>query len=586
MSNYDLIIRDGLVFDGTAGTPYEADIAIKAGRIAAIERHLAADAAEEIAAAGLIVAPGFVDIHTHYDGQAIWENRMAPSSNHGVTTVVAGNCGVGFAPCRPADHNELVRLLEGVEDIPEIVMVNGLTWNWETFPEYLDALAKRSLDVDIAVQIPHSALRVYVMGKRGADREPATPDDIARMRELVAEAVRAGALGVSTSRNLLHRTKAGEHAPSIHSTEDELLGLAAGLRDAGRGVFQLIPNLDADPDLEFDMMERLVACSGQPLSFSLMQTPGEKSYAWQIYLRRLAARDPAATPIRAQVFPRPVGVLQGLNLSFNPFSLHPSFKEIAGLPLKEKVKAMRDPAMKTKLLSEKPVSDNPFELALIRTMPKLYRLGAQPEYCPAPEQSLAAQAERKHISLEEMAYELLLEEDGDAVLYCPVANFVDGNLDAVHQMLTSPHSIIGLGDGGAHYGLICDSSLTTYLLTWWARDAPDDQRISLAQAISDLTRKPALAAGLNDRGILAVGAKADINIIDHAALKLHGPRPVFDLPAGGRRLKQKAEGYVATIVNGSITYRNGVATEALPGRLQRGAGMGEGRVAGRFEPAR
>jgi N-acyl-D-aspartate/D-glutamate deacylase len=495
MPNYDLIIRDGMVFDGTAGTPYKADIAIQAGRIAAIERDLEGDAVEEINATGLMVTPGFVDIHTHYDGQAIWENRMAPSSNHGVTTVVAGNCGVGFAPCRPVDHNELIRLLEGVEDIPEVVMVEGLTWNWETFPEYLDALANRTLDVDIAVQIPHSALRVYVMGKRGADREPANSEDIARMRELVAEAVRAGALGVSTSRNLLHRTKAGEHAPSIHSTEEELLGLAAGLRDAGRGVFQLIPDLEADPELEFDMMERLVACSGQPLSFSLLQTPGGKSYAWRTYLRRMAARDPAAPPIRAQVFPRPVGVLQGLNLSFHPFALHPSFKEIAGFSLKEKVEAMRDPAMKAKLLSEKPASNNPFELALISAMPKLYRLGAQPDYSPAAEQSLAAQATQKNISMEEMAYELLLEGDGEAVLYCPVANFVDGNLNAVHEMLTSPHSIIGLGDGGAHYGIICDSSLTTYLLTWWARDAPDDHRISLAQAISDLTRKPALAAG-------------------------------------------------------------------------------------------
>jgi N-acyl-D-amino-acid deacylase len=585
MSNYDLIIRDGLVFDGTAGTPYEADIAIKAGRIAAIERNIAGDAVEEIAAAGLIVTPGFVDIHTHYDGQAIWENRMAPSSNHGVTTVVAGNCGVGFAPCRPADHNELVRLLEGVEDIPEIVMVNGLTWNWETFPEYLEALAVRNFDVDIAVHIPHSALRVYVMGKRGVDREPATPEDIARMRELVAEAVRAGALGVSTSRNLQHRTKAGEQAPSIHSAEDELMGLAAGLRDAGRGVFQMIPNFEADPELEFDMMERLVACSGQPLSFTLLQTEGEKSYAWRTYLRRLAERDPVAPPIRGQVFPRPVGVLQGLNLSFHPFSLNPSFKKIAHLPLKEKVKAMRDPAIKAKLLSEKPESGNPFELNLVRAMPKLYRMGALPDYSPAPERSLAAQAKARGVSLEEMAYEMLLEDDGEAILYYPGANFIDGNLNAVHQMLTNPHTVMGLGDGGAHYGVICDSSLTTYLLTWWARDAPDDQRIGLAQAISDLTRTPALTAGFNDRGILAAGARADINVIDHKTMKLYNPRPVFDLPAGGRRLMQKADGYIATIVNGSVTYRNGLATDALPGRLQRGTAIGEDRLIGRLEPA-
>ncbi len=570
MPDFDIVIRNGAIYDGSGGPGIEGDLAIRDGRIAAIGA-VSGGGSEEIDAKGKIVTPGFVDIHTHYDGQVTWENRLAPSSNHGVTSVVMGNCGVGFAPCRPEQRDMLVALMEGVEDIPEIVMTEGLPWNWETFADYLEVLQSRRLDVDIATQLPHSAVRVYVMGERGARQEPATEEDLRRMQRLTCEAIRAGALGVSTSRNIMHRTKAGDLAPSLHSDEAEFLALARGLRDAGAGVYQLIPDIIGDIADEFTLMRRIVAESGQPLSFSLIQLPMGAPDAWRRALRMLeeAARD--GVPITAQVAPRPVGMLFGLDLSFHPFSLHPSFQPIADLPLADKVKAMRDPALRARLLAEEPQSTNPVAVKTAKGARFAYELGNPPCYEPDPATRLDKRAQAAGLSLEEFVYDILLKQDGRAILYQPSANYRDGNLDAAGEMLRHPNTVMALGDGGAHYGMICDASFPTYLLQRWVRDAGAESRMELGQAIARLTSKPARVVNLHDRGRLAPGYKADVNVIDLDRLHLHAPTVVRNLPAGGRRLQQLASGYAATIVSGVITYRDGVATNALPGRLVRGA---------------
>lgn len=569
MSDYDLIIRGGSVHDGVGGEARFADVAVKDGRIAAIGT-LTGTATQEIDASGLLVTPGFVDVHTHYDGQATWENRLAPSSGHGVTSVVMGNCGVGFAPCKPAEREILVKVMEGVEDVPELVMTAGLPWNWETFPEYLDALGARQFDIDIAAQLPHSALRVFVMGKRAAEQEPPSADDLAEMRRLTTEAIQAGALGVTTSRNLLHRTKAGELAPSLFSEEDELAALAEGLKDAGRGVFQIIPAPMGDAVSEFALMRRLAERSGRPLSYSLIQMPTGDDRAWRDSLAALSDAADAGLDMRAQVAPRPVGMFYGLELSFHPFAFHPSYKAIAHLPLAERVARMRDPALRAQLLWEQAEDTNPVNLKTVKAFQYAYAWGDETEYEPRLSDRIDRRAKAAGQSVEAFAYDLLLARNGEAIFYQPAANYRDGNLDAVREMIGHPQAVVGLADGGAHYGMICDASFPTYFLARWARDAADDQRIALPQAIAALTSEPAALAGLLDRGRLQVGHKADINLIDFAALKLQVPHVVHDLPAGGRRMRQLAQGYVATIVSGVVTYRNGEPTGELPGRLVRG----------------
>jgi N-acyl-D-aspartate/D-glutamate deacylase len=569
MADYDLIIRGGTVHDGAGGAPRVADVAVRDGRIAAIGE-IRGTGREEIDARGLLVTPGFVDVHTHYDGQSTWENRLAPSSGHGVTSVVMGNCGVGFAPCRPHQRDLLVKVMEGVEDVPEVVMTEGLPWNWETFPEYLDALDARHYDIDIAAQLPHSALRVYVMGERAATHEPPSAEDLARMRELTAQAVRAGALGVTTSRNLLHRTKAGELAPSLFSEEEELAALADGLKDAGRGVFQIIPAPMGDADIEFALMRRLAERCGRPLSYSLIQMPTGDTEAWRTSLRRLSEATQAGLEIRAQVAPRPVGMFYGLELSFHPFAYHPSYKAIAHLPLAERVARMKDPAFRAQLLSEQPEDTNPVNLKTVKAFQYCYVWSDEPDYEPDLADRLDRKARAAGLPVDEYAYDLLLAHEGRAVFYQPAANYRDGNLAAVREMLEHPRTVVGLADGGAHYGMICDASFPTYFLVRWARDAEPAERIDLPSAIAALTSEPARLAGLGDRGRLAVGMKADLNVIDFERLKLHVPEVTYDLPAGGRRMRQLAEGYVATVVSGTVTYRNGQATGALPGRLVRG----------------
>ena len=568
MSDYDLVIRNGLILDGTGGEPFTGDIGVKDGRIAAIGE-VSGAGAEEIEAAGRIVTPGFIDLHTHYDGQAMWESRMSPSSNHGVTTVLMGNCGVGFAPCKPEQRDLLVAVMEGVEDVPEVVMTEGLPWNWETFPEYLDALDARQFDIDVAAQVPHSAVRVYVMGERAAAEEAPTDEDLARMRALTAEAIRAGAFGVSTSRNIMHRTKAGEPAPSLFSAEAELKALGRGLTDAGRGVYQIIPSVNGDAVQEFDLMERVAEDCGRPLSYTLLQFPMGDPDGWRNSLKALSAANDRGLEIRAQVAPRPVGMLYGLDLTFHPFALHPSFRPIADLPLDQKVAAMRDPAMRARLLSEQPEDTNTTSVKTVLACRFAYPMLSTADYEPDLSQRLDNRAAALGLSYEEYAYDVLLEDEGRRILYQPGANFRDANFEAISTMLNHPHTMVGLADGGAHYGMICDASFPTFYLTRWVRDAADHERIPLPRAIAALTSEPADAVGFSDRGRLRIGAKADINVIDLDALQLHTPSMVRDLPAGGKRLWQAADGYAATIVGGVVTYADGQHTGALPGRLVR-----------------
>lgn len=574
MAQYDLIIRGGTIHDGTGAPGRIADVAVKDGRIAAIGA-VEGDAGQEIDAAGKIVTPGFVDVHTHFDGQVTWESRLSPSSGHGVTTVVMGNCGVGFAPCRPDQRETLVKLMEGIEDIPEVVMVEGLPWNWETFPEYLDALEQRQLDIDIAAQIPHSALRVYVMGERAARKEPPTAEDLAAMRALVAEGIKAGAFGVTTSRNVMHRTKAGDLAPSLYSDVDELCALAAGLNDADGGVFQIIPAPAEPAEVEFPILREVAEKSGRPISFTLLDVPGQPGEGWRHHLAGLeqAARD--GLTMRGQVAPRPVGMFFGLDLSLHHFSSHPSYKAIAHLPLAERVSRMREPEFRARLLTEQPEDTNPTTLMLIAAFRGTYQWDEAPNYEPQRDDRVDTRAEAAGLPLDEYAYDALLQHEGRAVFYLPAANYTEGNLKSVRTMLGHPNTLMALADGGAHYGLICDASFPTFFLQRWVRDAAPDEAIALPDAIAELTGKAAALVGLTDRGRIAVGMKADLNVIDLDALKLHVPTIEYDLPAGGKRMHQRADGIEATIVSGQVTYLGGQHTGALPGRLVRRGELAE-----------
>ena len=570
MTELDVVLRGGEIIDGTGGEPYVADVAVRDGRIISVGE-VSGTGKEEIDARGCIVTPGFVDIHTHYDGQITWENRLAPSSGHGVTTVVMGNCGVGFAPVRPTDHELVVKLMEGVEDIPDVVMTAGVPWNWETFPDYLDALDKRESDIDFAAQLPHSPLRVYVMGERGANLEPPTEADLAEMRRLTAEAVKAGALGVSTSRNYAHRFKDGRLAPSVPTEDQEILALAAGLRDAGAGVFQLLPNHEVPVKKRFALIEELARTSGRPVSFTFMQSPDEGD-AWRETLKGLDRANAEGLEIRGQVIGRPTATMLGLELSFHPFSLHPSFRPLAGLPLPEKVAAMRDPELRRKLLSEEPADPNPFFLFLISETEMLFRLGDPPNYHPDPDTSMGAIARASGRDVMEVIYDVLMEREGREILYRPLGNTSGYRFQSSgRNLIPNDHTVVALGDGGAHYSSICDAAYTTYFLTYWSRDAEEDRKVDLPVAIRKLALDPAKAVGLRDRGLVKEGYKADLNVIDLKRLHLHAPVPIYDLPAGGRRLSQRADGYVATIVSGKVTYKDGEPTGALPGRLIRGA---------------
>jgi len=568
---YDLVVRGGTLADGTGAATYEADVAIKDGRIAAVGE-VRGRGAEEIDAKGLLVTPGFVDIHTHYDGQATWDAHMQPSSWHGVTSVVMGNCGVGFAPCRPADHDRLIRLMEGVEDIPFPVLTQGLAWNWESFPDYLDALSRRTFDVDIAAQLPHAALRVFVMGERGANREPATAEDIAAMASLAEQAVAAGALGFSTSRTLNHRTSDGQPTPTLTAGEDELTGIALGLARAGKGVLQVVSDF-ADPQAEFAMLRRIVEASGRPLSFSLTQAP-KAPQAWRLLLDALTEATEAGLPMKAQVCGRPVGILFGFELTLNPFSHHPTYRAMAGLPLAERVARLRDPLVREALLAEATTAEQGFAASTPRNWANMYLMGERPDYEPGPRQTIAALALARGVKPEVVALDHLMSDDGRGMLYLPFLNYAEGSLAPSYEMLGHPDAVPGLSDGGAHVGMICDGSFPTSNLTHWTRDRTRGPRFDLEAMVRMQTRDTARAVGLYDRGVLAPGYRADLNIIDYANLTLEAPKVAYDLPAGGRRLIQRARGYVATLVAGQVTQRDGEPTGALPGRLLRGAQPG------------
>jgi N-acyl-D-aspartate/D-glutamate deacylase len=566
--SFDLLIKNGTIVDGLGGDPYVGDVAISGGVIAAVGT-VTGDAVREIDATGLLVTPGFVDLHTHYDGQAIWSDRMTPSSHHGVTTAVMGNCGVGFAPCRPEDHNVLVDVMAGVEDIPGVVMVDGLPWDWETFPEFMHALEARHRDIDVAAYLPHSPLRVYVMGQRGADREPATPEDMARMRALAKEAIEIGAIGFASSRFSFHKTGGGELIPTYGAAQDEIAAIAAGVADGGGGLIQFVPDIPAggyEPVLQ--QVFEAAADAGLPVTFSLA-TGNSGDPMWPNAMNMIEKFNAAGGDITAQMYPRPIGLLIGLELTGNPFVLYPSYQAIAHLPLAERVAEMRKPEVRERILTDKSRGDGHPLLYMAQAWDWIYPLGDNPDYEPAASTSIAARARARGVSPMEEAYDRLLDEDGHAMLLVAMGNYENNSLDTIGELLRRDDVVLGLGDGGAHYGMICDASYPTFLLAHWARDRASG-RMSVAEVVRQMTSVTARVAGFADRGRIAVGYKADVNVIDHAGLRLHRPAVTYDLPAGGRRLDQTADGYVATIVSGEIIVENGEPTAARPGRLVRG----------------
>jgi N-acyl-D-aspartate/D-glutamate deacylase len=566
MSDYDLVIRGGTIADGTGSDLIDGDIGIKDGRIAAIASGLSAGR-DEIDAKGRIVTPGFVDVHTHYDGQAIWGEELSPSSVHGVTTVVMGNCGVGFAPCRREDHDMLINVMEGVEDIPGVVMAEGLPWDWETFPEYLDRLDAGKRDIDVAAYLPHSPLRVYAMGERGARREAATEDDLKKMRALTKEAVAAGALGFATSRLSIHKTADGGSIPTFEADVAELKAICSGMTDAGAGTFQIVLDAYVGWDKEYGVIDEVVKACGRPATFTLA-SGNEGPPRWRAVLDMIAATNARGGQVTAQVMPRPIGLIAGLELTVHPFVLCPSWAKIAALPLADKVAAMRDPSLRAALLSEEFGEGHPFN-ALARNWEWMFPLDNPPDYSPPKSMSMADQARARGCTPQEVAYERLLATDGKGLFLAALGNFENASLASAHEMLAHPDCVPALGDGGAHYGAICDASYSTFLLQHFVREGRDSG-FGLSEAVHMLSAKSARAVGLNDRGVLKVGAKADINVIDMDRLTLHVPEIVHDLPAGGRRLHQRATGYDATIVAGEIIRRMDESTGARPGRLVRG----------------
>jgi N-acyl-D-aspartate/D-glutamate deacylase len=559
---YDLLIRGGTVVDGTGGPARTADVAVEDGIVVDVGR-LSGGAARTIDAAGALVTPGFVDIHTHYDGQATWDDRLQPSSGNGVTTVVMGNCGVGFAPVRPGDQAKLIELMEGVEDLPGAVLHEGLSWEWESIAEYLDALDGRERDVDCAAQVVHGPLRLYVMGQRGADREPATPGEIESMGRLAAEGIEAGALGFTTSRTLNHRTSRGEPTPTLTAAREELVGIAEAIGRTGQGVLQVVtdfPHYEDEMETLFEMMRR----SGRPLSVSLAQR--EQGSGFRRTLDDLTRANDEGLSMRAQVAARAIGLLIGLQSSGNPLRGSATYRSLEELPLARRAARLREPATRAQVLAEMAARPG----GMRQPLDRVFELGDSPDYEPDASSSIAARAAATGEPADELFYDLLVGDDGRTLLYLPFLNYFDGSLDVAAELLAHPYAVPGLGDGGAHVGIICDASFPTTLLTYWTRDRERGPRFELPWIVNRQCRATAAAVGLLDRGLIAPGYKADINVIDMDRLRLEPPTVAYDLPAGGRRLLQKAHGYVHTVVSGVETYRDGEPTGALPGRLVRG----------------
>ncbi len=566
MADFDLIVRGGTIIDGSGKPGFLGDIGVKGGVIAAVGK-VDGTADEEVDATGFTVTPGFVDIHTHYDGQVSWDDTLTPSSQHGVTTVVMGNCGVGFAPAAPDRHDWLIALMEGVEDIPGAALAEGIDWQWESFPEYMDAIGKKSFTIDVAAQVPHGALRAYVMGERGANREPATEKDMAEMARLTAEAIEAGAIGFTTSRTMNHRSRDGDPAPTLDAAHEEVLTIAEAIGKTGKGVLQFVGDM-IDLESEFGLIEQAVERSKRPASLSLVQADVVPD-RWRQILDKIEGANAKGLPVKAQVAARPVGLLLGLQASFNPFIGTKAYQEIADLPLDEKVAEMQKPARKAAILAERPEKLQPLLIQIANSPHKLFELGNPAEYEPGPEHSIAARAKEIGLDPQELTYDLLIADGGRKLLYFPVYNYTDGDLSNLMEMLTHKDAIYGLGDGGAHCGVICDGSFVTTMMTHWVRDRTRGPKLPLEEVVHGYTRRTAEAVGLTDRGLIKEGLKADINVIDLEGLTLKAPEMAFDLPAGGKRLVQFADGYKATIVSGEVIQKDGAFTDARPGRLIR-----------------
>ncbi len=571
---HDMVIRNGTIVDGTGAAAFTGDIAIDGGRISAVATAAGSKIGpgrQEVDATGLHVTPGFVDIHTHYDGQATWDSEMAPSSWHGVTTVVMGNCGVGFAPAKPDKHDWLIGLMEGVEDIPGTALAEGMTWDWETFPEYMDALAKRPRTIDVATHVPHGAVRAYVMGDRGARNEVPTEHEIAQMSAIVEDGLKAGALGFSTSRTVLHKSIDGELVPGTTATKEELIGIGRAVARAGHGVFEMASDLKREWD-EFGWMGALSQETGLPVTFAMLQSIA-KELPWEEQMAETAKWNAAGANIVAQIALRGNGILMAWRGTVHPFKFKPSWAEIDAAPWAEQWARISNPAWKAKLLAEPdviPPSDIAGLLAVVTQGFALhYEMGADFNYEPTVADSIAARAAAAGVSPAEYTYDLLSADDGTGFIYFPILNYADGNLDFVEGLLHRDDVVISLSDGGAHCGTICDAASPTFLLQHWVRDRTRGT-IAIENAIRRQCSDTARLYGMHDRGELRPGLLADINLIDMKALKLGAPWMAFDLPAGGKRLLQKAVGYVMTIKNGEVTFRNGTMTGALPGTLVRG----------------
>ena len=572
---HDLVIRGGTIVDGSGGKPYIGDVVVDNGIITAVG-NLTAQGREEIDARGLYVTPGFVDIHTHYDGQATWDSEMAPSSWHGVTTVVMGNCGVGFAPAKPDKHDWLIGLMEGVEDIPGTALAEGMTWDWETFPQYMDALERRARTVDVATHVPHGAVRAYVMGERGANNEAPTQTDIAQMSKIVEEGLRAGALGFSTSRTVLHKSIDGVLVPGTTATKDELIGIGRAMGRVGHGVFEMASDLKREWN-EFDWMGDLSRETGMPVTFAALQSIA-KELPLDEQISEMRAQNARGAHIVAQIALRGNGIVMAWRGTVHPFLFKPAWAEIEALAWADQLAHLKNPEFRARMISEAsvyPVSDTPELLHIVTDGSFIhFEMGPDFNYEPTQSESVMARAAAAGVSGADYSYDLLMADDGTGFIYFPILNYADGNLDFLEPLQNSDDCVNSLSDGGAHCGTICDAASPTFMLQYWVRDRAHG-RIALESAIKRQCRDTAVLYGLEDRGLLSPGYLADINVIDMEAIKLGRPWLAFDLPAGGKRLLQKADGYVATIKSGQMTFRNGEYLGVHPGGVIRGPQIAE-----------